>query len=179
MRLRLLQEELGDRLRLVHKAFPLRPEPDPTVEWNDYRARSWARAGSMSESGVFNPWPPGKPYPQWSLPALEAAKWAAAHGAEAFARLDARLFDAFFAENQDISQHDVLAALANEVGLPGAELPGHLERGTYRRAVLEDFVEAFNTYGIAAIPAVVLPDGEVIVGAVPRSRYRESIERLL
>lgn len=175
----MLREEYGPRLRLVHKAFPLRPEPDPTVAWNDYRARGWARAAGMPESAEFRPWPADKPYPQWSLPALEAAKWAAAHGQEAFTRLDARLFDAFFAEGQDISQPEVLAALANDVGLPGEELPPCLEQGAYRQAVLADFAEAIGHYGVAAIPAVVMPDGEVVIGAVPRSHYRESIERLL
>lgn len=175
----MLHAAYGPSLRLVHKAFPLRPEPDPTVAWNDYRARNWARAASMPESAVFRPWPADKPYPQWSLPALEAAKWAAAQGEDAFARLDARLFDAFFAEGQDISQPEVLAAVATEVGLPGEDLPPCLAQGTYREAVFADFAEAINAYGITAIPAVVMPDGEVIFGAVPRSRYEQSIERLL
>jgi len=179
VRLRLLQEEYGSRLRVVTRAFPLRPEVDPTVAWNDYRARGWERAGSVAESGIFRPWPEGKAYPQWSLPALEAAKWAAAQGDEAFERFDTRLFDAFFGEGQDISAPAVLAALATEVGLPGDEIPPHLEQGTYRRAVFVDFAEAIGAHGIAAIPAVVLPDGEVITGAVPRSRYRQSVERLL
>lgn len=77
MRLRRLKDEIGDDLTIQWKAFPLRPEPDPTATFKGtHREEVWRRCGAMAESdGIrFTPWPRDD-YPDWSLPALEAAKF--------------------------------------------------------------------------------------------------------
>src|SRR2546429_2969461 len=46
VRLRRLEEEFGDSLVLEHRAFPLRPAPDPTASFKGtYREQAWLRCG--------------------------------------------------------------------------------------------------------------------------------------
>jgi predicted DsbA family dithiol-disulfide isomerase len=103
----------------------------------------------------------------------EAAK---EEGSDVFYRLHNRLFEAYFAERQNIGQAEVLRALAREVGLSehGVErawADPHFERrlqGYHVRAV---------RLGITGTPAFII-GGRLLLGAVSTSVLREAARAL-
>ena len=122
---------MGDDLVIQWKAFPLRPEPDPTVSFKGtYREEGWRRCDAMAQGdGIrFTPWPRDD-YPNWSLPALEAAKCVALQGPEAFERLHLRLYEAFFTRSVNIAQPKELVAVIQESGADMPRFLADLESG--------------------------------------------------
>src|SRR6266851_1996115 len=78
----------------------------------------WRRCGAMAASDgiTYTPWPRDD-YPNWSLPALEAAKCVALQGSEAFDRLHLRLYEAFFSRSINIAKPDELLGVVKETGV--------------------------------------------------------------
>ncbi len=119
-------------------------------------------------------------YPTWSLPAQEAGKCAAAQGTGAFERLHLALFAAFFARGRNIAEPDEVVAVARETGLDMARFTDDFRAGRFREAVLDEYREAHERYGITAIPTVFFAsaaegaaadDAIRITGAVPAAEY--------
>ncbi len=178
MRLRTLRAEVEGRLLLRWRAFPLRPTPDPDVRFaGTYREEAWRRCQEMArDTGIaFRMW--ARPdFPQWSLPALAAAKCAARQGDEAFEALHLRLYAAFFAEGVNIGQPEEVVEVVRRV--PEVDFGRFLadyESGAGREAVLRDYEAAVSEHGVQAIPTVILPDGRRLVGAVPLEVYRRAL----
>jgi predicted DsbA family dithiol-disulfide isomerase len=170
-----LQEELGDELSIEWKAFPLRPEPDPTATFKGtYREEGWRRCGTMAESdGIrFVPWPRDD-YPSWSLPALEAAKCVALQGPEAFERLHLRLYEAFFTRGINIAKPEELARVVEESGADMPRFLADFERGIGRAAVIRDYEDAVTRDGVRAIPTIIAPSGQRLTGLAPLPQYRK------
>ena len=178
MRLRRLQEELGDRLSIEWKAFPLRPVPDPSVTFKGtYREAAWKRCRTQAEPDgiVYILWSRDD-YPNWSLPALEAAKCVALQGAEVFERLHLKLYEAFFSRGLNIANRDDLMTVVKESGADVERFVADLESGKARAWVLQDYEEAVTRAGVRAIPTVQLDDGRRIVGLVDFAEYRRIID---
>lgn len=178
MRLRQLRRELGDSLRLSWRAFPLRPEPDPSAAFaGTFREAAWRRCQDLARDTdvTFRMWT--RPdFPQWSLPALEAAKCVARQDAALFEEAHLRLYRGFFEEGANIARPDEVLALIR--GLPGLDpdrFAADYAAGAGRQAVLDDYETAVREHGIRAIPTVVLPDGRTVVGAVPLDTYRRAL----
>ena len=173
MRLRKLKQELGDRLVIRWRAFPLRPVPDPTATFKGtYREEAWRRCQALAgDAGVeFQMWE-REDYPTFSLPALEAAKCAALQGEEAFERLHLALYEAFFTRGVNIGRPEKVLEVVREAGLDMERFQTDYETGQAREWVLADYEEAVRTHGVRAIPTVLF-DGKRIVGAVPLEEYR-------
>lgn len=174
MRLQRIQQEMGARLYIEWRAFPLRPAPDPSVTFaGTFREEAWKRCAEMSEPDdvVFARWT--RPdYPAWSLPALEAAKCALLQGEEVFRRLHLGLYEAFFTHGKNIAVRDEVIEV---VGDSGADMPRFLsdyESGKAREWVLRDYEEAVTRAGVRAIPTVVVDGGRPVVGLVAMDEYR-------
>jgi len=169
---------MGDGLVIQWKAFPLRPEPDPTVSFKGTsREEGWRRCDAMAQDdGIrFTPWPRDD-YPNWSLPALEAAKCVALQGPEAFERLHLRLYEAFFTRSVNIAQPKELVAVIQE---SGADMPRFLadrESGSAREAVRADYEEALTRDRVRAIPTVIVEGGQRLTGLTDLPTYRKAIE---
>jgi len=133
-------------------------------------AAARARFGQVAEAE-------GLPYGErthWynSVPAHEAALWADAHGdGEAFRRA---VYRAYFVNDLNIAQPEVLAELAEGAGLDSGALREALAAGEYRAQVQEQFDYA-RAVGITGVPAYVA--GEyLMVGAQPYDVYRQLVE---
>ena len=169
---------MGDRLRIRWKAFPLRPEPDPAVTFKGtYREESWRRCGAMAASdGVtFTPWPRDD-YPNWSLPALRAAKCVAAQGDDAFERLHLRLYEALFTRSINIADADELTAVVRESGADVNRFLADFEGAAAREAVLADYAEALTRDRVRASPTIISGEGRRLTGLVDLPTYRKAIE---
>jgi len=118
-------------------------------------------------------------FPQWSLPALEAAKCAELQGPEAFERMHLGLFRAFFSEGVNIGRAEEVVEVARGSGLDMNKFLKDYQEGSQRQVVLEEHVEAVRQYGVRAIPTVVMGEAPPIVGAVPFQEYERFLTRLL
>jgi predicted DsbA family dithiol-disulfide isomerase len=169
---------MGDDLVIEWRAFPLRPEPDPSAAFKGtYREEGWRRCHAMAEpDGIrFTPWPRDD-YPNWSLPALEAAKGVAAQGAEAFERLHLSLYEAFFTRSVNIANPEELMEVVRESGADMRRLEADLDSGAAREAVLRDYEEALLRDHVRAIPTVIVNGGRRLTGLVDLPTYRKAIE---
>lgn len=183
VRLRRLEQELGPALELEWRAFLLRPQPRPTGEDRDESLRrfvrytqSWLRPAAEPDAGRFRVWETSEGPPSHSVPAHVAARAARALGADAFRALHARLLEAYFAENRDISSQDVLRALWREVGLPAPAFERTLDPALARE-VLAEHAEALEL-GVTGVPAAALAGMDAaVVGALPLETYRRWIAR--
>ena len=137
-----------------------------------YRVGGWQRAAAAgAPDGVtYRMWDRDD-YPTWSLPAQEAAKWAAVQGADAFERMHFALFEAFFAKGRNIAVRDEVLAVAREAGLDAERCLEDLDAGRFRAEVLREHQEAQDRYRITAIPTVIFDDQVAITGAVPCAEY--------
>lgn len=169
---------MGTRLAIEWKAFPLRPVPDPTATFKGtYREEAWKRCAAMAEPDglVYQMWS-REDYPQWSLPALEAAKCVALQGEELFERLHLRLYEAFFTRGKNISVPEEVIEVVRE---SGADMPRFLadwESGKAREWVLQDYEQAVARDGVRAIPTVVVNGDRRLVGLVSAVEYQRMLE---
>lgn len=169
---------MGDDLVIEWKAFPLRPEPDPTATFKGtYREEGWRRCGAMAApDGIrFTPWP-REDYPNWSLPALEAAKCVALQGEEAFERLHLRLYEAFFGRSINIAEPREVVGVIQESGADMGRFLSDFERGAGREAVLRDYEDALMRDRVRAIPTIIVEGGQRLTGLVDLPTYRKAIE---
>jgi predicted DsbA family dithiol-disulfide isomerase len=142
-----------------------------------YREDGWRRCGQMAAADgiTFTPWPHPQ-MPNWSLPALEAAKCVARQGDELFDRVDLALFEAFFTHSRNIADAAVVREIVAGVGADLRRFDVDLESGAGREAVVKDY-EAAVAEGVRSIPTVIVPQtGRALVGLVDAAAYRAAVE---
>lgn len=142
-----------------------------------YREDGWRRCGQMAavDGVTFTPWPHAA-MPNWSLPALEAAKCVARQGDDLFARTSLALFEAYFTQSRNIADPAVVREVVAVAGADLARFDSDLESGAGREAVVKDY-EAAVAEGVRSIPTVIVPDtGRALVGLVDASMYRAAVE---
>jgi predicted DsbA family dithiol-disulfide isomerase len=88
-----------------------------------------------------------------------------------------RLMDAYWKESQNIGDHDVLRALAAEVGLERENADGVLASDEYRDRVLASTAQA-QALGINGIPAFLLDERLLVLGAQPREVFERAFAQL-
>ena len=177
MRLQRIQQEMGGRLSIEWKAFPLRPVPDPSVTFKGtYREEAWKRCAAMAEPDrvVFTMWSRDD-YPTWSLPALEAAKCVALQGEEPFRRLHLQLYEAFFTRGKNIAVPEEVVEIVRESGADMTAFLADYESGKARDWVLHDYEEAVTREGVRAIPTIIGEGGQRVVGLVSAVEYRRML----
>jgi predicted DsbA family dithiol-disulfide isomerase len=179
VRLRKLASELGDRLLVESRAFPLRPAPEAGVPFKGtYREEGWRRCNAMTaEDGItFSPWPHAA-LPGWSLPALEAAKCVAKQGDELFERVHLALYRAYFTESRNIGDPDEVIRIVAETGVDRDRFITDYRAGIGRQAVVSDYEAAVNEHGVRSIPAVIVPaTGRALVGLADMATYRAAVD---
>ena len=130
------------------------------------------------DAGEFRVWATEAGPPSHSVPPHLVAKAALALGKPVFDAIHLRLMHAYFAENRDITDADVLVAIWAEAGLERADLSlaGDPEM---LNAVIDQHNEAVRL-GVNGVPAVLMAGNDVpITGALPLESYRRWIERAL
>ena len=142
-----------------------------------YREDGWRRCGQMAAAdGVrFTPWPHAT-MPNWSLPALEAAKCVARQGEALFERVNLALFEAYFTHSRNIADPAVVREVVAAVGADLSTFDADLESGAGREAVVKDY-EAAVADGVRSIPTVIVVEtGRALVGLVDAAMYRAAVE---
>lgn len=169
---------MGASLIVEHRAFPLRPAPvAPAAFKGTYREDGWRRCGQMAavDGLTFVPWPHAQ-MPNWSLPALEAAKCVARQSDEVFERAHLALFEAFFTHSRNIADPAVVREVVAAAGADLGRFDADLESGAGREAVVKDY-EAAVAEGVRSIPTVIVREtGRALVGLVDASMYGAAVE---
>ncbi len=147
------------------RPFELRPEPVPTLRPEDaYLQSVWpAHVYPLAERlGVPIVLPRVSPQPYTRL-AFEGHLFAAERGlGHAYT---GRMFRAFFQEERDIGDLDVLTGLAAALGLDAAAYRAALAEGRYRAAHQARLREARETYRVSVVPTFII--GERRIEGVP------------
>jgi predicted DsbA family dithiol-disulfide isomerase len=180
LRLHRIEEEFGPEVEIEWRSYLLRPNPRARGDLERFRAytESWLRPAAEPDGGEFRPWQGDAGPPSHSVPPHLVAKAAAALGGEAFRRMHLRLMRAYFSENQDITDTQVLRSLWREQGLPEAEFERR-EDPALLELVLDEHAAAQEA-GATGVPAVQLKGNDaIIVGAHPLELYRRWMTRIL
>lgn len=109
-----------------------------------------------------------------TLAAHRLVDWAQRRGANGDGLAEA-LFAAYFAEGRDIGDPGELAALADEQGLPGAEIESYLRGAGGLEAMREADVQA-RARGVNAVPCYVMGDSYALSGAQPPEVFLRMFE---
>ncbi|WCM29623.1 DsbA family oxidoreductase [Sphingomonas sp. QA11] len=87
------------------------------------------------------------------------------------------LFDAYFTDQQDPSNHDVLVAAAEKAGLDPDAAREVLASGRYAEEVRQA-EQLWQSRGISAVPAIVIDDRYLISGGQPPEAFEQALRRI-
>jgi predicted DsbA family dithiol-disulfide isomerase len=103
--------------------------------------------------------------------------WAGEQSAAQQRALKHAMLRAYFTEGEDVSSPEVLAKLAEEVGLDGARARAILASDEYADAVRAQ--EAFyRQQGIQAVPSVIFNDRHLVQGGQPVEVFEQALRQL-
>jgi predicted DsbA family dithiol-disulfide isomerase len=110
-----------------------------------------------------------------TLDAHRLVRWAteAGKGAE----MVDRLFRAYFSEGRDVGDHNVLGALATDVGLDGAAIAARLATDDDKASVRAAIDEAYQI-GVTGVPTFILGGKYGVVGAQSVEALTEAIRQV-
>jgi predicted DsbA family dithiol-disulfide isomerase len=152
----------------LHPEYP--PEGMPRAELRRRYGEAVDRdlAALFRRNGlVFNP-PDVMPNSNAALRLTELARDCGVHDA-----LHSRLMDATWRDAENVGNHDVLRAHATAVGLRQDEVEHVLSGTEYAARVTASTAQA-GASGIRGIPAFVLDERLLVVGAQPRSAFERA-----
>lgn len=175
-----------DAVAVVWRSFELDPQAPRVVEGslNEMLAGklgvSTAEAAEMNQRVTGLAAAEGLEYrldrarPGNSFDAHRLIHLAAAHGRQADAK--ERLLRAYFTEGLPIGDHDTLAALGAELGLPGDEVRAMLAGDAYAADVRADERRAAG-FGIGGVPFFVFGERYGISGAQPAALFLDGLRQ--
>ena len=178
-----LQQQFGSQVKVIWRAFELRPDPKPTLDPDgEYLHTTWNRSvyPMAAERGMALKLPPVQPR---SRLALEAAAFAGSHGR--FAAMHEALFRAFFEQGRDIGEVDMLCQVGREAGLDADALKQALHDGRHTAEVLDD-EELAHALGVSGVPLMLLRPLDApweqalpLRGAVPYDTLELAVRQVL
>lgn len=153
----LIDRAVGDRsdVEMVHHAHELRPHPTPTLRHEDpYLPDIWQRAvypmARRHEVPMTLPSISPQPYTDT---AFRGAQYAADHGlAQDYHR---RMMTSFFRDDLDIGDREVLARLAEEIGLDPQAYSAALDAPEYAQRHRQALAESARM-DITVVPTIVI-----------------------
>ena len=109
-----------------------------------------------------------------TLDAHRLIRWALAKGVQDF--VVTRLFQLYFEQGRDISDRDLLAGLAGEAGMDGAEVRAMLETDQDTAAVRQEIAEA-QKIGVTGVPFFIFAGKLALPGAQEASVMIEALKQ--
>ncbi len=101
--------------------------------------------------------------------------WAEGEGRQKALKL--ALFEAYFTDQQVMSDHDVLVAAAEKAGLDGAAAREVLESVRYAEDV-RAAEQLWQSRGIQSVPAIVIDDRYLISGGQPPEAFEQALRQI-
>lgn len=159
--------------------FELRPSPHSKIDpWKEPdKLGSWDSfiLPTAKKLGVDMRLPRFSPHPYTNL-AFEGCHFAKEHGKGN--EFHHRVFTAFFQEEQNIEDVEVLTNLAGEVGLSMDDFKDALVSRKYREVHQKALNHAYEEAQIMAVPTFIIGD-EVIQGLASKERLAQVIDKEL
>ncbi len=145
-------------------------------------SQNWLTMADLEPRTVFNPWTEdtASDPPPSSLPAQVAHKVVEANWPEFARKVHWGLLEAYFSQNRDISDWNVLADVVAEVGVDRDSFAEAVN--TQRQAMAELVIDEHNLaieQGITAVPTVLINEVLPVPGAQESDSYIIWIERIL
>lgn len=165
----------GKDVEIEWMPFELRPQPNRTLRpEEDYLQTTWRQSVyPMAERlGVKIVLPNVSPQPYTHL-AFEGFQYAKEKGKAN--EYNDRMLRAFFQEEKNIGEINVLTDLAGEIGLDKDDFKGILQTRKYKEAHQKALGHAYNEAEIQAVPTFVIGDTK-ISGIVSKERLEKVIE---
>lgn len=173
-----LSDTIGDRdITISWRAFELRPDPVPTLRPEDpYLPNVWNRSvyPLAERLGVPIRLPSISPQPR-TTKAFELLALAQDKGLDH--PYSMRVLRAFFQEDRDIGDPEILIELAADAGLDPDEARQALENGAYAERHREALRHAREDMAITSVPTIVVGE-RVFRGAPPLDELRRAIDEL-
>ncbi|GGG21677.1 DsbA family oxidoreductase [Pontibacter amylolyticus] len=171
-------EGMEEQVQVEWMPFELRPEPTPTlIPKGDYLQTTWENSvyPMGKQLGIHIVLPNVSPQPYTHL-SFEGYQYAKEQGkGEAYTH---RMFTAFFQEEQDIGDVDVLTKLAGEIGLDEREFRQGLESRKYKEAHQRALRHATQELGIKAVPTFIIGN-KMVRGLLREEDMRRLIKQEL
>jgi predicted DsbA family dithiol-disulfide isomerase len=167
---------IEDKVQVEWMPFELRSYPTPTLKpEEDYLQTTWQNSvyPIASQLDVNVVLPKVSPQPHTHL-AFEGYQYAKEKGlGEAYTH---RMFTAFFQEEQDLGDIEVLTKLAKEVGLEEREFKEAIETRKYKEAHQKALRHAYEEAGVTAVPTFIIGNKKV-QGLLREEDLRKLIEQ--
>lgn len=142
--------------------FELRPSPSPKIDpINDpVKMQHWDRFinPTIKKLGIDMKLPHVSPHPYTGL-AFEGYHFAKEQGKGK--EYNDRVFRAFYQEEQNIGEIDILTKLAGEVGLDEAEFREALVNRKYKDEQHKALIHAYEEAAITSVPTFIIGDEKV------------------
>ncbi|SIS46171.1 Predicted dithiol-disulfide isomerase, DsbA family [Corynebacterium appendicis CIP 107643] len=159
------------------RPFELRPDPVPTLRpEDDYLPRIWKDAVYPMAERLNVPisLPTVSPQPRTEK-AFMVLQLAQEHGkAEAYS--DA-MYKAFFQDDRNIGDDDVVVDVATSVGLDASEVEAALHSEDRRAKQQADQDYAVNAVGVTSVPSIMV-DGHLLTGVPSATRLKKTVDDL-
>ena len=175
-----VQEAFGDALEIDWQSFLLRPRPEEKRDFEKFKkyTESWQRPGADEPQCEFQVWQGQEGPPSHSVPPHLVAKAAKDIDGASFERFHDRLFTAYFTDNLDITNDQVLRSLWREVKLPDEGFEKR-DDANLKIAVMNEHNKAIEN-GATGVPALQIAGNfGVIMGAHTIETYTSMIQRMM
>ena len=162
-------------VRVRVRPFELRPDPVPTLRpEDDYLPRVWRDAVyPMAERvGVPVRLPSVSPQPRTEK-AFLVLQLAQEQGlAEVYSRA---MFAAFFQDDRDIGDEDVIVDIAETLGMDAASVRKAMSSPERLRQHRVDLAHATKTVGVTVVPGIVI-NGTLLQGVPSATRLKKAVD---
>jgi predicted DsbA family dithiol-disulfide isomerase len=153
-------ENIGEHIARKYGSTPEQSAANRQMIRDRAGALGFAMTGS-ADSRIYN-----------TFDAHRLLHWAEIEGEQA--ALKHALFEAYFTDQQDPSNHDVLVAAAEKAGLDGAAAREVLASGRYAEDV-RAAEQLWQSRGINSVPAIVIEDRWLISGGQPPETFEQAL----
>lgn len=174
-----LDEVIQGDFEVEMMPFELRPSPAPLLDpVNDpEKQQIWKSSITpmAARLGVDMKLPNVSPHPYTHL-AFEGMQFAKEHGKAS--EYSNRIFTAFYQEDQNIGEVDILASIAKEIGLDKEAFTVALTSRKYKEAHQKELKHAYEEAQITAVPTFFIGD-ERIEGVVSKEYFERVIQNEL
>ncbi|MBM7602214.1 putative DsbA family dithiol-disulfide isomerase [Metabacillus crassostreae] len=158
--------------------YELRPYPNETLKPEEtYLQSIWKQSvyPMAKEMGMSMVLPKISPQPYTHL-AFEGYQYAKENGKAI--EYNERILSAFFQEEQNIGEIEVLTKLAIELGLNGEEFNKALKTRKYKEKHQQELKKAINEVNIQAVPTFIIGN-QMVAGVRSKEEFEEIINQEL